>query len=176
MTTAASTTAPLNDEKVIEEAASVSPLIAKSLEKSKLLAAKSLFTAKKSSAFMWHAWLGSAATAEENVVSLAKAMAVKGMEVESKAKAEMSEKVGKVKSTSTKTKAKLTGISKEKMDTVEKYINKGLNKSLHAVGVPTRGDMDKLALLMTDMSKSIEELTAISETKSKRGASKSASP
>ena len=174
MTTAASTEETMTEESA-SEATFASPLIAKSLEKSKLFAAKSLFTAKKSSKFMWHAWLGSAATAEENVVSLAKAMAVKGLEVESKAKAEMAEKVGKVKTTSIKTKAKLTGLSKDKMETVEKFINKGLNKSLHAVGVPTRGDMDKLALLMTDMSKSIEELTAISDGKSKRSTGKSAS-
>lgn len=180
MTTATSTPETKDIEETV--AASASPFIATSIQKSKLYAAKSLFTVKKSTKFAWHAWLGTAATAEENVVSLAKtmaakgsAMAAKGSEIETKAVTGVNEQVDKVKSKSTETKAKLTGLSKGKIDSVEKYISKGLNKSLHAVGVPTRGDMDKLALLMNEMSKSIEELTVVSETKTKRSASKSAS-
>jgi hypothetical protein len=156
-----------------------SPLLAKKFEESKLKAAKSLTTLSKSSKFVWHAWLGSAATAEKSVVDFAKSMtmkgtvftktmATKGIEIEAKAKAELTEKLSKAKSKSMLTREKISGISKAKIDDVEKMISKGLNKSLHVVGVPTRGDVDKLALLMSDMSSTIEELAAISGQKSKR--------
>ncbi len=164
-----------------------SPLLAKKFEESKLLAAKSLSKITISSKFAWHAWLGTAALAEKSVVSLsksmatkgtvfAKAMASKGSEIEAKAKTEMADKVAKAKSSSEKTKTKISVLSKAKIENVEKMISKGLDKSLHAVGVPTRGDMDKLALLMSDMSKTIEELAVVSGSKAKKSPpSKSAS-
>jgi len=163
-----------------------SPLLAKKFEESKVMAAKSLSKITNSSKFAWHAWLGTAAFAEKSVVDFsksmatkgtvfAKTMATKGLEIEAKAKAEMTEKMAKAKSSTGKTKDKITVLSKAKIENVEKMISKGLNKSLHVVGVPTRGDVDKLALLMSDMSKTIEELAAVSGSKKKPPPTKSAS-
>lgn len=163
-----------------------SPLLAKKFEESKLKAAKSLSALTNSSKFAWHAWLGTAAMAEKSVVSFsksmaskgsafAKTMASKGSEIEAKAKAEMTDKMAKAKTTTEKTKTKITVLSKAKVESIEKIISGGLNKSLHAVGVPTRGDLDKLALLMSDMSKTIEELAAVSSSKSKKSPSTSKS-
>ena len=172
-------------ESTTSEPLIASPLLAKKFEESKLKAAKSLSTLAISSKFAWHTALGTAAMAEKGVVSFskslatkgsalatkgtvfAKTMAIKGSEIEAKAKAEMTEKYSKAKTSTGKTKEKITIISKAKIDDVEKLISKGLNKSLHVVGVPTRSDMDKLALLMGDMSKTIEELAAVSGTKKK---------
>lgn len=163
-------------EATTETDPSLTGSIAKGFEQSKMFATKSLFTLSKSSKFVWHTALGSAATAEENLVSFSKAMATKGAEVESKAKSQLSSKFGSVKDKAEKRKESLSALSKDKIASVEKILNKGVNKSLHAVGVPTKTDMDKLAGLMGEMSKSIEELTAVSGTKSKRTASKAATP
>lgn len=170
------TTSDTVTETIPEPSDSAVGSFSKGLAQSKLLAAKSLANVSKSSQFIWHTCLGSAATAEENLVSLSKSMAKKGAEIDTKAKAEAMAKMNKVKATAKQRKESITNISKEKIESVEKFISKGLNKSLHAAGVPTRGDLDKLALLMSDMSKSLEELTAVGELKRKRGGAAKAAP
>jgi len=159
-------------ETIAEEVtASAAPLLAKGVGEAKKMFSKSLYRFTKSSQFMWHAYLGTAATAEETAVSFAKSMAEKGSSVESKAMKTIDSRISKLKAKSMEAKARLSKLSSAKVEKVEKTIGMGLNKTLLTVGVPTKGDMDELALLMSDMSKSIESLVPLAEAKAKRTSS-----
>lgn len=139
---------------------------------SKNIAAKSLSTVANSYRFMWRAWLGTAVTSQEAATSFAKNMAKKGEETEEKAKGKLNETVGEVRSSS----RKLRDNALARIDALEERVGRGMSRSLHFMGVPTRGDVDRLALLMADMSESIEELTALKEQRAQEQQSKPKRP
>lgn len=147
------------------ETAGMAKRLATGVEQSKAMAYKSLNRFKNSSRFVWHTYLGTAATMEETAVDFAKTMAKKGGSVEANAKERINSRLAKAKAAKEKFGTKLNEMSSARVARVEKAVSAGLNKSLHAVGVPTKGDMDELALLMNDMSKSIEALAPVKTAK-----------
>jgi poly(hydroxyalkanoate) granule-associated protein len=127
------------------------------MEYSKNVAAKSLATMANSSRFMWRAWLGTAVAGQESATHFAQNMAKKGEETEQQAREKLHEKVSEARFATMKLRDK----ARARMDILEERVGKRMCRSLHFMGVPTRGDVDKLALLMADMSESIDELTAM---------------
>ncbi len=151
------------------ETATTNPKFAKTLLTSKLLMGKSLAALKSSSTFAWHAYLGTAAMAEESTVGFIKSMAAKGAGLDEKARAKVTEKVGTVSDKTKSAKAKLVTLSKDKVVTLEKFIGSKFKRSLHTAGVPTTTDIEQLSDVMSEMSKAIEELSAAAApAKSKR--------
>ncbi len=129
------------------------------VEYSKNMAAKSLSTVANSYKFMWHAWLGTAVTSQEVATSFAQDMAKKGEQTEKQARANLDSKFQEAKSAS----ASLRDRARARIDTLESKVGANMGRSLHFMGVPTRSDVDRLALLMADMSESIDELTAMKQ-------------
>ncbi|GAB1268921.1 hypothetical protein NBRC116493_21740 [Aurantivibrio infirmus] len=142
------------------------------VENSKAAVSKSLSKLTKPYQFIWHAALGTASLTEKNVSEFTQAMADKGTEVEAKAKEDIDKKIMGVKLAVLTKRKKILDFSKRKINKVEGLIGKGFSRTLHAAGVPTKGDMEQIALLMSEMSGAIEELTALSEKKVKRTPSK----
>lgn len=155
-------------------AGNVQPIgsVGNTVKYSRNIAAKSLSAVASSYRFMWRAWLGTAVTSQEAATTFARNMAKKGEETEEKAKDKLSETVGEVRSSS----RKLRDNALSRIDALEDRVGRGMSRSLHFIGVPTRGDVDKLALLMADMSESIEELTALNEQRGQEQQSKSRRP
>lgn len=147
------------------------------VEYSKNMAAKSLSTVANSYKFVWHAWLGTAVTSQETATKFAQTMAKRGEETEKQAMARVSQRLDEARSAS----MKLRDSARNRIDVIEEKVGSNMGRSLHFMGVPTRGDVDKLALLMADMSESLDELTAMKEqrlkeqqqTKAKRPSSSS---
>lgn len=129
------------------------------MEYSKNVAAKSLSTVANSYKFAWHTWLGTAVTTQETATRFAQNMAKKGEESEKHARERLNERLQEAKSRS----MKLRDRARARMDVLEERVGRSMGRSLHFMGVPTRGDVDKLALLMADMSESIDELTALKQ-------------
>lgn len=140
------------------------------VEYSKNIAAKSLSTVGNSYKFMWHAWLGTAVTSQQTATSFAQDMAKKGEQTEKQARAQLDRRLKEAKSAS----ARLREKARARIDTLESKVGSNMSRSLHFMGVPTRSDVDKLALLMADMSESIDELTTMKQqSKAKRPSSSS---
>ncbi len=117
--------------------------------------------------FAWYTWLGTAVTAEEKLKSLGKGvassskkMAAKGRGVKITApKTAIMKQLDAPKAKLTTMKADLTTKAQGRISHVEDALDKGVNKSLHFVGVPSRKDMDQMTSLMKDMADSITELS-----------------
>ncbi len=122
--------------------------------------------------YAWYTCLGTAMTVEENVVEFGKKMADKGESVEASA-------IKKITSKFDTRKTKLISVTddfkskaQEKVDDVEEILDKGVNKSLHFIGVPSRKDMDQMTSLMKDMAESITELSSQLQEKKTSAASR----
>ncbi|MEX1032617.1 MAG: phasin family protein [Cellvibrionaceae bacterium] len=139
------------------------PSMTGTVEYSKNMAAKSLNTMANSSKFVWHAWLGTAVTGQETATSFAQDMAKKGEQVEERARKRINERINEAKSKSVQLRDK----AKARIDVLEDRVGSSMSRSLHFMGVPTRSDVDRLALLMADMSESLDELTAMKEQRQK---------
>ncbi|WP_439134384.1 phasin family protein [Pseudomaricurvus sp.] len=109
--------------------------------------------------YAWYTALGSALTLEESVSGFGKKMAEKGEKVELKAKTKITKKFDVRKTKITSASEDIKSKAQGKMDDVEHIIDKGVNKSLHFIGVPSRKDMDQMTMLMKDMADSITELS-----------------
>lgn len=110
--------------------------------------------------YAWYTALGSALTLEENVSEFSKKMASKGEKVELKAKSKITKKFDVRKTKLTSASEDIKSKAQGKMDDVEQIFDKGVNKSLHFIGVPSRKDMDQMTMLMKDMADSINELSS----------------
>ncbi|MBU3068429.1 phasin family protein [Aestuariicella sp. G3-2] len=110
--------------------------------------------------YAWYTALGSALTLEENVSEFGKKMAAKGEKVELKAKTKITKKFDVRKTKITSAGEDIKSKAQEKIEDVEQIIDKGVNKSLHFIGVPSRKDMDQMTMLMKDMADSITELSS----------------
>lgn len=153
---------PRNESPASEAPASkVQPIssVGNTMKYSKNMAAKSLSTLASSYKFVWHAWLGTAVSSQKAATSFAKGMAKKGEETEDRARKQLKERARDVRSAS----RRMRDEALSRIDALEGRIGRGMSRSLHFVGVPTRGDVDRLALLMADMSESIEELAALEQ-------------
>jgi predicted HicB family RNase H-like nuclease len=118
------------------------------------------------SKFAWHTCLGSAVVLEEKVVNLSYKMAEKGSEFEKQTKGKLDSRKTRLSSASAGFKAK----AQEKIVDVEQVIDKGVNRSLHMIGVPSRKDMNQLTNLMQDMADSISDLASQIEAQKGAGA------
>lgn len=114
--------------------------------------------------FSWHAWLGAALTVEEKASSMLTDFAKKGDEFEDKTFKKVSTKLKKTKGDVTEQIVEQTSgirlIAQNKMSDVETIFDKGVNRSLHMLGVPTKHDVRELTSLMKDMSDAINDLSA----------------
>jgi len=109
--------------------------------------------------FAWNTCLGTAVTVEEKVVDFGKKMAVKGASVEIKSSI-ISRRLDVPKAKISHASAELKYKAQEKIINVEHALDKGVNRSLHFMGVPSRKDMDQMTSLMKDMADSITELSS----------------
>ncbi|GAB3112863.1 phasin family protein [Aestuariicella hydrocarbonica] len=122
--------------------------------------------------YAWYTALGSALTLEENVAEFSKKMAAKGEKVELKAKTKITQKFDFPKAKLTSASEDIKSKAHEKMEDVEQIIDKGVNRSLHFIGVPSRKDMDQMTMLMKDMADSITELSTQLQEKKATSASR----
>ncbi len=112
--------------------------------------------------FAWRTCLGAAISAEQAAVGWAKNMAEKGAEFETKAKSGAQEKLQN---------SPIRNKAQEKIADLETMIDKGVNRSLNFIGVPTKKDINTLTHLIQDMADAINELaeeTLKSPSKAKR--------
>lgn len=126
---------------------------------SRTMATKSFNTVANTYKFAWRAWLGTAVTGQQTATSFARDMAKKGEETETLARKKINDGYAEAKSAS----VRLREQAKTRIDVLEDKVGKGMGRSLHFMGVPTREDVDRLALLMAEMSESIDELTSMKE-------------
>ncbi|MYM63628.1 phasin family protein [Pseudomaricurvus sp. HS19] len=125
--------------------------------------------------YAWFTCLGTAMTMEEKLTGLGKDVEGKLVDFSKKmadkgAKAKMASPsamlVKKLDAPKAKLESKLESAKAEiktkaqtKITDVEEVFDKGVNKSLHFIGVPSRKDMDQMTMLMKDMAESIAELS-----------------
>lgn len=142
-------------------ASNVQPIKAanETLGRSRQLASRSVKAVTSSYRFMWHAWLGTAVTSQETATKFVVDMAKRGEDAEEKARARLNETYKEAKSASERMKHDAAA----RVDKLEARVGKTMGRSLRFMGVPSRTDMDRLTLLMADMSESIEELTALKD-------------
>lgn len=137
------------------------------VEGSKRLSVKSLSMVANFHKLAWHAWLGAAVTVQQTATSVTQSMAVKGEKIEGTARNKISERFSEAESNSLKLRDK----ARARVDLLEQKVGKAI------LGVPTQRDVDKLALLMADMSESINELANLKrqqqQSKAKRPSSSS---
>ncbi len=121
--------------------------------------------------YAWFTCLGTAMTMEEKLtgfskdmegklVDFGKKMADKGAKTKiASPSAMLVKKLDAPKAKLESAKAEIKTKAQTKITDVEEVFDKGVNKSLHFIGVPSRKDMDQMTMLMKDMAESIAELS-----------------
>jgi len=109
---------------------------------------------KQTARFTWHTYLGAIITAEEFAVNTTKSFARRGSDFEGQAK----EKIAKQVKKANKSTENLRKQARQRIAEVENFIERGTDRSLHMLRVPTRGDMDQLTSLIEDLADSVNEL------------------
>ncbi len=164
----------MTEQKVIEnEMAELENTAKSTFYKGKQKAGKVISGVGKVYKYAWYTCLGSALTVEENLLSVGKKMAAKGEKVSSKNRKKIISTLDLRKNKVIHAREDIKVRAHEKMEGVENIIDKGVNRSLHFIGVPSRNDMDQMTSLMKDMADSITELTSQLQENTKKSASTS---
>lgn len=118
--------------------------------------------------FVWHAWLGTAASLEEAVVDLSRELARKGEAFEANTKSELSERARRARLAAAK-------LSKKRIESIETKFGGAFHRPLHLLGAPSRRDVIELQAMAEEMLAAIAELsrqTALSRSKKQTPGSK----
>lgn len=107
----------------------------------------------------WYTALGSAVTLEENISDFRKKMTAKGQRVDLKEKSVLVRRLNHRKMKLVSVGEDIKSKAQDKIEDVEEILDRGVNRSLHFIGVPSRKDLDQMTLLMKDMADSISELS-----------------
>ena len=113
-----------------------------------------LLTLQKGARFSWHTWLGAAIKAEELAVNTGKSFAQRGADFEKQAKKKINRQFDKAN----KSTEGLRKRARKRMADIESMVERGTDRSLHFLRVPTRGDVDQLTSLIQELADSVNEL------------------
>lgn len=165
----------MSTEKVIEESLESVEVEAVVKRPSRVL--KVITGVGEAYKFAWYTCLGTAVTVEEKVAVFGKKMADKGSQIDLKSQFGISSKLEAPKAKLTTAREELKTKAHETIVDVEQALDKGVNRSLHFIGVPSRKDMDQMTSLMKDMADSITELSSqLQDQKSVPAASRAKKP
>lgn len=120
----------------------------------KSIVGNSFLALKNSAAFAWHTWLGAAVVAEEFAVKQVKGFANRGEKFEGQARKKLSQQVDKAASST----EGLRKQARKRLTDMEGLLERGTNRSLHFLRVPTRNDVDKLTDLIQELTDSVNDL------------------